>query len=522
MVPIAGSTIVDYACQNTSTQSFTPTLSLGGLDDIRSAFKGFTVTFHSTHSGQSTYFWFGESYATRTFPSAANKTASPLDYLNSISSDAPSCANSLNTTCPQLFSASKSCWSQAFPPGPQSCYCSMLTTSNCTSLCQGSPKDRNRYFEWVMNLCNARNLTTGDNNSTTVNFTTHWVEYANRSTGVDEDLLLWSWRLQSRYVKTMSSNSTANLTNSALSTLLTQNSTCPLSSAKKLYPFAITNAITAGLTPLARRGIFDHLSRAYFGRPGARTWLFTALLAVCLNLIATAISVRIALSARGYSAAENITAPSSNELFLFWLARPRTAWIVSLLINISKEKISYLAAAASAVLAETLQQIIGAVVFFNTIKIAAERGYMGIGALRFARSGSWATAMYFESVVWVLGCVVLLVFVIRIGQKCRKRRPPSPTIGFGVERTSWQGESRPNLAQQHQAPQDLGLGQVMNHQNQTLVEQRPLVRYGEAAYDMGLSVEISRSLKKFTLWILLAFVMQWAFWVAWVKLAGDR
>ena len=406
----------------------------------------------------------------------------------------------------------------------------MLMTSNCTSLCQGSPNDRNAYFEWVMDLCNARNLTTGDNNSTTVNFTAHWVEYGNRSTGVGEDLLLWPWRLQSGNVTIMSSNSTAKFTHKAassgnsgaLSTLLTANSTCPISSGTKLYPFGITNAITAGLTFLARRGIFDHLTRAYFGRPGARTWPFTALLAVCLNLIGTTISVRIALSAPGYSAGENIMAPSSNELFFFWLARPRTAWVASLLIDFQREEVTYLAAAASAVLAEILQQIIGAAVFLKTIKLAAERGYMGVGALKFAPSGSWAAAMYFESVIWVLGFVGLLVFVGRIGLKWRKRQPPSPPTDPGVEQKSWRGEPQPNGPQQNHPPQNFGLGQTMNQQNQTSVEKRPPVQYEHAVYDMGLGMEIVGSVKKFTFWMLFAFVMQWVFWVAWVKLAGER
>lgn len=433
------------------------------------------------------------------------------------------------------------CWSEAFPPGPQGCYCSALRTINCTSICQDTPRDRNNYFEWAMRLCNSRNVTTGDNNSTMANSTTLWPEYANRSAGVYDDML-WQWRLQPGNGTSIPSNTsakfahlaaTASNNSNANATLAAANSICPSSNASKIYSFAIINGIAAAFTLLARRGFLNQLTRAYFGVPGSRTWPFTALTAVCLNLIATAINAWTALRAPGYGHAQNIMAPSMSTLFLFWSARPRTSWIATLLISVKRDTVEYPAVAASALVAEILQQIIGASVFLGTLIFAAERGYYNVAALTYAPSGSKALTMYVGALAWTVGFAGLLVFVVinwlrRIpaseNNSDNSRRRPEHGVGHAQPKEGIEDEIRdpPPTDKDFVPSANIEPGHFDGRANQATIVPHSPMEYEEAIKHMGLSKEIVGNVEKFSLWMLLPFATQWVFWVGYVGLAGDR
>src|SRR5579871_6416765 len=144
------------------------TVTILGLDELRSLYPSMTLTFTAGQSGTSTWLAFSTMYPTMTLSGTSAASSSPSVYLNLIKSNPPSCVNALNTTCTALFDASRRCWSEAFPPGPQGCYCEALVLMNCTELCASNPRDRNAYYEWVMGMCSSNNATG--------NFSANWPE----------------------------------------------------------------------------------------------------------------------------------------------------------------------------------------------------------------------------------------------------------------------------------------------------------------------------------------------------------
>ena len=397
-----------------------------------------------------------------------------------------------------------------------------------------------------MALCNNRNISTGDSNATETNFTSRWPDYANRSAGVNDDLLLRQWRLQFGNAMIVQSNTSANLThradfvsNNNTTVSAAVNSTCP-SNTLKLVSFAIVNGVTMVFVLVARRGWINQLTMAYFGMPGSRTWPGTALLAVCLNLVGTAINAKVALSASGYGNEQNSRAPSMSTLFLFWTARPRTSWIATLFVSFQADKIPYLAVAVSSLMAEILQQIIGAAVFIETFAIAAHRGYFGSAMPTYAPSGVQAIIMYSGGLAWMVGFAGLLAFLawnrdIWLGLF----RPPANDSNNGGLRDA-EGVARrlrteengttardplPQPALKDEdflAPATTDFGPFDERRYQAPTVLNSLMDYDEAVIRMGLNNNVIERVRWFFLWMLLPFAAQWLFWIGWVELAQDR
>jgi hypothetical protein len=520
-----------YRCRQTSSISSdptVPTMSIFGLDDLRNAFPGSTLTFSTSQDKSYTYFWYQDIYPTMTFPGIVTQTPGASQYLDQFSNSVPACVNDLNTTCSSLFYASLKCWSESFPPGPQGCYCAALQANNCTSLCQSKAKDRNDYFEWTMGLCNSRNITTGDNNSTAANFTIHWPEYANRSATLYEDMFPWAWRLQPSNITALPlhNNSKATVLRSTNGTMLnltaTAGPTCSSSNNSKLVSFAVVNAVTALSTLLAHRGLADTVTAAYLGKPGSRGWPLAALLSTALNLIATAINARVVLRSPGFEG--NMTAPSLSALFFFLLARPRFSWIASALVRVQQHRIPYLASGTSLLLSEVLQQVIGAAVLICVLAYGAERGYYGIGSLAYAPAGKWALTMYVGALVYLIGFAFLLVMVVdTVMQWSRLRGRQDRADDVGSESDHAQAVNaqtqQPLKAEDFLPPIAMDLGVPIG---QAPTRLHALMPFGEAVTRMGLSDKIVKSIEAGWISMFLPFVAQWIFWVGFVQFAGDR
>ena len=311
-----------YYC-NTSSQSITSTstetLTLLDLAHLQQAYIGSTITMGSQIDGSSTQYSFIDIYATRTL---ATTSAGPSAYLSEIQNNPPACVNTLNTTCTTLYTAAQDCWSEAFPPGPRQCYCDALVNNSCPTLCFDNRNDRRNYFDWAMELCSTSNISGKS-------FTENWHEISNRTQTYYEDLIPWTWTITP--IVNGNGNSTTH---------------CP-SNGEKIASFAVINIIVGISTlVLGRRTVVKRLTCGLLGIPGSPTWPLVSLFVVAVNLLANLINAAIVSHDTGY------IVPPVGTLVLFWVSRPRLAWMATALAPIEKEKSMYISLAASALLTE--------------------------------------------------------------------------------------------------------------------------------------------------------------------------
>jgi len=371
-----------YYC-NTSSQSITSasteTLTVLDLEHLQQAYIGSTITMGSHIDGSSTQYSFIDIYVTRTL---ATTSPSPSSYLAEIQTNPPACVNTLNTTCTRLYAAAQDCWSEVFPPGPQQCYCDALVNNNCPTLCFDTRNDRRDYFDWVMGLCSTFN-TSGKS------FTENWPEINYRTETYYEDLIPWTWTI------TPIANSSGNLTVH-----------CP-SNGEKIASFAVINIIVGISTLiLGRRTVVKRLTCGILGNPGSPTWPLVSVFVVGVNLLANLINAAIVSRDTGY------IVPPVGTLVLFWMSRPRLAWMATALAPIEQEKSMYISLAASALLTESILQAIGAAFIGRTVVYAAQNGFYYKSALKYAPKRKEALIMFAGALLWIVAIGFFYIYVI--------------------------------------------------------------------------------------------------------------
>jgi hypothetical protein len=270
--------------------------------------------------------------------STANPTTTtptdPAGWLDRINAKAPACVDSMTTLCPALYGAFRDHNNTL----PESNFCSKLQNSSCPGLClQGeSPSD---WLSWSMRTC----ANTQDKNGTS--FATHWVDYDALTSAAYRNLLPWDWHLvvNSSQIEKGVHTSSASVPH------------CP-SLGAKLLSFALINVIVFTLSlVLGRRDVINVITCRCCGKRGTRSWPWTALLSVCLHLMANLINALITRGVPGFHDA------SIGGLFLLWSSRPRLAWVGALLMPYGKEKSIYFGFGISTMLAEVVLQSVGAV-----------------------------------------------------------------------------------------------------------------------------------------------------------------
>jgi hypothetical protein len=206
------------------------------------------------------------------------------------------------------------------------------------------------------------------------------------------------------------------------------------------------------------------------------------------------------------------------------------------LVKIQKKKIVYASTGASALLAEVLQQCIGAYAIILTMVSAFRSGYYNINSLKYAPASGWALTMYAGAMLWSCGFVIMLAFVLwslpLLSTIWQKRENILAAVVDGeVDRNSstTREPRRPsytysptNEAQEDKIfdfnpPIQYGIpvaeAEILRHE---------LIPFKEAIQRMGLSEQIISHISKAFMILLLPFAGQWIFWIGFVKNAGGR
>ena len=496
---------------------------------------GSTITLTTAITDSSTEFSFIDMYATRTLPVSGTSSTGvpgPSAYLAQIASNPPACVNSVTTFCTVLYDAAQDCWSEAFPPGPQECYCDALVANSCPSLCVDNRDDRRSYYNWVMGLCTTLNSTMGKN------FTTDWPEMEVRTDTYYQDLIPWNWTI------TPIANNT-------------ETTHCP-SEASKIASFAVINAIV-GLSTLllGRRTVVKKLTCGILGNPGSPTWPLVSVAVVGINLFANYINAIMIAHDTGY------VAPPIGTLVLFWVSRPRLAWLSTALGPIQKEQKMYIALAASALLTEFIMQSIGAVFIGKTVVFAVHNGFYKKNALKYAPKKTDALLMFSGALLWIVAIGFFLLYVIwnylgvgtvvgkissgawnqikKVASKVALKRSKGRSQqqreenDFNFNGSMYNGpedvidsiefteSARPwDFSPQYEKKDPMVSVNQADDERRDERSRRENMTYTEALERMGLNTDILRRISSAFIFMLMPFVGQWLFWVGFVGLFADR
>ena len=554
------SSLQAYQCMTThyslASSADAKTLTVLDLVGLQQAFAGSTVTMTSTANSTYTRYAFVDMYASRTL---ASSVSNPSGYLAAIKANPPACVNSLNTSCTALYTAAQDCWSEAYPLGPQGCYCTALLTTGCPQLCSSASKDRRTYYNWAVGMCSTLNSTVG------ANFTRSWAEFQNRTDTYYADLLPWKWTIRP------APNATATAHH------------CPSTSAK-IASFALINAIVGVSTLfLGRRTVVNRLTCGFLGNAGSPTWPLVSLFVVAINLLANFINALSIHKLTGY------VVPSIGTLVIFWMSRPRLAWLATALGPVQKEQSMYVSLAASALLTEFVLQSVGAVFIGRTVVFAARNGYYKINALQFAPKKTSALMMFAGALLWVVSIGSFYLYVIwnyfGVGKVVSRTggwawggvKKGGRFVGRGLKKAwPWTGgrrsardsvltdnDSEPRPGDNDSASDEMvtqaraagytsyrdraredrieaappsyrdfrnpstarklpKLSEKHPSANTLAVEDRGHMQWEEALERMGLNQHILSRISLVFVFMLLPFVGQWLFWVGFVGLLADQ
>lgn len=482
------------------------TLSVLNLSELLQAYPSMTISMATTTQKSLSVLSYVDVYATRT-PSPT--VTSPSGYLNLIKSGPPSCVNTLNATCAGLYAASQKCWSEAYPPGPEGCFCQALASNSCTSFCTANVEERNGYYQWVMGLCSTTNDT----------FITGWPEYKNRTQALYEDLIPWSWRIQADH----QANSGA---------------VCPSTTAK-IASFALVNLLVGISTLfLGRRTVVHKMTFGMCGHPGSQMWVLIAFMVVGLNILANFINALLIKRATGFSAVPIWT------LVIFWMCRPRLAWLATALVKVEVKKHMYTSLGASAMLVEFILQGVGAVYLGQTVVFASKRKFYIRNKLQYAPAHKSALYMYSGALVWIvaIGFFYLYVLYNYLGVK---------QVLFMVFSVIWKGLTAagrgvakviPKRKKQHAEQTDSETATHIDGGRPKAFSDTAPPAYSEAPptgelrggggneepdwiaslNKMGLDTRVLSNISIVFVFMLLPFVGQWLFWIGFVGLFAER
>jgi hypothetical protein len=223
-------------------------------------------------------------------------------------------------------------------------------------------------------------------------------------------LFPWNWTVQAYPQPPTLQTFGIQITDPAMSSILylpvppSGPGLCSASTSEKLGVFAAVNVVSALLIPvLGRRTVVRKLTFGLGGTLGSRAWVLMGVLSACLHLCANLVNARIICSTPGY---EQIPFVS---LALLWCTRPRLAWLAVFLAGVECEDGMYFNSAASAIMSETILQIIGAVYFSITANYGRRKRFYRIGHLTPYPRGPDALMMYAGVLVWMIMLIFILI-----------------------------------------------------------------------------------------------------------------
>ena len=406
----------------------------------------------------------------------------------------PQCFDDMEHICPGLYSFLRACRDgTSYAPCTiyeESCFCHWLLRTSCPGLCTRNKGDAKEYLERVLDICP---FYLGD-----PAYTGYWPDKKPLLAQALWDLFPWGWRIQP-------TGPTA------------KNFACP-SNESKLASFAVINIVVfLSCIVLGRRDTIRKLTRGILGRPSS-IWPLFAIISAGLNLFANYVIAVSISSLPGFAEA------SSSALVLFWIARPRAAWLGTALVKIQREKSIYFSMGATALLTELILQVIGAVYLGLSVNFAARSHfYDDPGRINIIPGSYEAKIMYAGAIMWMasVGLFFLQALFALAGLGSLARSWIRTLRRYQVKKISLASVSRVAAKLRPDA------GHSPKPDGPAGAEQQPQspVEGGPNAADvlglMGLSERRLKAISFTILFMFLPFVGQWMFWAGFIHLAGD-
>jgi hypothetical protein len=183
---------------------------------------------------------------------------------------------------------------------------------------------------------------------------------------------------------------------------------CP-SQRRKLGSFALINIVIFCVTlVLGRCSVVHFLTCRHCGKPeGSALWLLVALFFVGLGIAANFANALIVRASPGFEGVSVV------DLVLLWCSRPRIAWVAAWLVFIGKEESIYFSTGASALVAEVVLQVMGAVYLGRSVNFATIRHYYYYGHINgVVVSGKNAALMYIGALLWIVAIGAALFQIV--------------------------------------------------------------------------------------------------------------
>ncbi|KAI1181534.1 hypothetical protein F5B17DRAFT_274204 [Nemania serpens] len=278
------------------------------------------------------------------------------------------------------------------PAIDRACFCHDVSYDSCGESCD-TFENRIDYINWLHDVCG--------NVQDWHGLPDNWRQLA---VTTPLDLIPWRWS-----VRASNDSNIANPT--GLASHKTEE-TCA-SNEWKLGSFALVN-LTAFLAAfVSQRTTSPRIARGSPRNAHPLSWFLNGILIAALHLFANTLNVFLVQNSSGY---EDVPAV---QLILLWCTMPRPTWLTILLVGLQPFGSMNLSAAASAVFAETILQILSSYYMVMTVNYGRQHNFY-LGVLENAERGGSATLMYAGALMWLIVSSLVLVGLIRASHKINR------------------------------------------------------------------------------------------------------
>ncbi|RYP20722.1 hypothetical protein DL765_002672 [Monosporascus sp. GIB2] len=209
---------------------------------------------------------------------------------------------------------------------------------------------------------------------------------------------------------------------------------CP-STTHILVVFGVVNVICAYIAIiLGNRTVIRWLTRGVFGQPGVSSWVYVSWIASAgLILAANALNAWLTVRAPGY---DQSRMPTVGDLTLFYVSRPRIAWIWVLVLGLlpchwrgNKDNgLDWRNAAIQTTVAEIVLQLIGVYYKARAVHFASRRGLYGESKLDRIDFVSRAAFAMMTTAATVYMCILAVIAALLF--YWLKYKPKFRTLGW--------------------------------------------------------------------------------------------
>lgn len=400
-----GSTVVRTICLPTTLPA---SRTIYPPQQFLEYFRGYTIEWDATWSALAVQ---EPSTPSSTASNVTSSSVLPTDapgYFGSFKEGAPSCVSNMTTLCPDFYTSIQLCHNATTQD--KACYCVSFTAHECAGLCLEDHQP-NDLLNYVIPPCqgsfdNSSYISNSSTSGASVNWTSMWPDYAYLSDTAYIQLFPWDWDVQPN--STELADQTTNGTTTEIGEKLDQ---CPTVKSA-LVSFAIVNSVVfVASVATANRYVTYYLTCKFFGGPkGGKWWPAAAIISVALNLLGNVVNAILIKGTPGYNHVPLI------PLIMLWCTRPRLAWLVILLVwitkHIGRDMSTYLDSAVAALMAEVILQATGTVYMGMTVNHARVNEFYLVGHLEYTPHGSDALIMYAGALLWTVSVGLLLLRAI--------------------------------------------------------------------------------------------------------------